>query len=138
MADKECKFGCGVMLTWDTSINGYKEKDSGEAHTKERCAYVKSKKPATPPAPSTSGPAGPAPADRTAAIDKAHQENMEANAALVRAIIEHTKAALVKTNTEAKLLELLLAKDDRIIQLLEVMVKMLPNFLPADKQGGQQ
>jgi hypothetical protein len=40
MSAKLCKFGCGVMLTWDVAKNKFVEQD-GKEHTRERCASLK-------------------------------------------------------------------------------------------------
>jgi hypothetical protein len=79
---KPCKYECGTQLTWD-NVKGIFVESDGTHHTKERCGYIKSIK--QPPGSRTERPITNSDA-RLAEIQKAHEENMQANRELVSAI----------------------------------------------------
>ena len=54
MSSKECKYSCGILISWNQAKSVFVESD-GTEHSKERCAYVKSlKKPAAAATPAAS------------------------------------------------------------------------------------
>jgi hypothetical protein len=67
-AAKECKYGCGTLISWDAKNSRFIEAD-GTPHTKERCESLKQTKP-----------------EGKSEMAKMHDENMVANRLLVAAV----------------------------------------------------
>jgi hypothetical protein len=54
MSSKECKYGCGALISWNPTKKIFVEND-GTDHTKERCESLK-KQPAFKPEPKAESP----------------------------------------------------------------------------------